>query len=318
MDATQKRGFVDLLRATWRGCNDDKVTRLASSIAYATLFSIAPLFIVLIAVAGWAIGVAGSGQGHRVFEYSLLDPIRRAGGPAAADTIRQLVAASFNKPRESIVAQVAGWIAFVAGASALFAALQDALNTVWQIEATKAGWAGMLRDRVASLGMLVVVAFVLIVSFALNGAVAGLTTRFAAALPFAGAAVVLPLATWLVSLAMITAVLAMIYKILPDVGLAWRDVWAGAFVSAILFVIGQAGISWYIAVAGVGSAYGAAGSILVILIWIYYSAITLLVGAEFTNVLARTAATTVPAAIRLTTDRPAGTDPRRAGGGRET
>src|SRR5580692_5492791 len=245
MDATPKRGLVDLLKATWRGCNDDKVTRLAASIAYATLFSIAPLFIVLIAVAGWAIGVAGNGQGHRVFEDALLDPIRRAGGPAAADTIRQLVAASLNKPRQSIVAQVAGWVAFVAGASALFGALQDGLNTVWQIEATKAGWAGMLRDRVASLGMLAVVAFVLIVSFALNTGVATLTTRFAAAVPFVGAAAILPPATWLVSLAMITAVLASIYKILPDVGLAWRDVWAGAFVSAILFVVGQAGISWY-------------------------------------------------------------------------
>ncbi len=200
----------------------------------------------------------------------------------------------------------------VVGACALFGALKDALNTVWQIEATKGGWAGMLRNRIASLGTLAVVAFVLIVSFALNSAVAALTTRFAAAVPFAGSAVIIPAATWLVSIAMVTAVLAMTYKILPDVRLAWRDVWAGALVSAVLFVIGQAGISWYIAVAGVASGYGAAGSILVILIWIYYSAIILLVGAEFTKVLARAAATRVAATIRRTTDEPAGTDPRHA------
>jgi membrane protein len=302
---------VGIIKATWAAFTEDKASRLASSIAYATLFSIAPLFIVLIAIVGWVLGIANGGHGHRAAEDHLIDQVRHGAGSGAADAVRQLVAASFNKPRQSIIAQVLGWVTFVIGASGLFGALQDALNTIWHIEATKAGWKGMLRDRFTSIGILAAVGFLLIVSFVLNAGVLAVGTHFSSLIPYAGGAAVVTVLAWVMSLGIVTLVLGMIYKVLPDVKLAWRDVWLGAFGSAVLFVVGQVAISFYLVVAGVASAYGAAGSILVILVWIYYSAMILLIGAEFTKVCAESAATTIAASIRQTTDRPAGVDPRK-------
>jgi len=301
---------VGIIKATFAAFAEDKVSRLASSIAYATLFAIAPLFIVLVAIVGSVLGIADGGHGHKAAEDQLVDQIRHGAGSGAADAVRSLVAASFNKPRQGVIAQVLGWVAFVIGASGLFLALQDALNAVWHIEATKAGWKGMLHDRFTSIGMLAVVGFLLIVSFALNAGVSAVSTHFSSLIPFAGGAAVVTVLAWVMSLGIATLVLGMIYKVLPDVHLAWRDIWLGAFGSAVLFVVGQVAISFYLAVAGVASAYGAAGSVLVILIWVYYSAMILLVGAEFTKVRAESAATTVAASIRQTTIRPAGVDPR--------
>jgi membrane protein len=291
--------------------NDDKVMRLASSIAFTAIFSIAPLFIILIAIIGWIVGIQNGGHGHHVAENALIDGISKSAGKGTAESIRSLVTASFNKPRQSIIAQILGWIAFVGGATALFSSLQDALNAIWHVEATKGGWKQMLRDRAASFGMILVVGLLLLLTFVANAATAFVSHHVLSGIPVVGSPAVLTIVDQVVTLALVTVVFALIYKVLPDVDIPWSDVWVGAAVTAVLFVVGEALIAWYLAFAGVASAYGAAGSLLVGLLWIYYSAIILLIGAEFTKLAAHRASTTAPSTLRTLTNQPAGVDPRK-------
>lgn len=300
---------IALLKSTWQAFNDDKAQRLAAAIAYSAIFSIAPLFIVVIAIVGGILDVGGHGGHARILD-SLLANIRSSAGPGAADTVRSLISASFNKPKQGIIAQILGWIFFIVGASGLFAALQDALNAVWHVEATHGGWRRMIRDRIASFGMIVVVGFLLLLTFFANAAISFAGAHVASAIPFATNPSVLSAIDQAISIAVATVIFASIYKVLPDVEIAWRDVWVGAFATAVLFVIGEALIGLYIAYGGVASAYGAAGSLLVALIWIYYSALILLLGAEFTKVRASSAKLTVDASVRSMSTRPAGSDPR--------
>ena len=308
-------GFGGEVKATFQAFSADKVPRLASSIAYATMFAIAPLLIVLIGIVGFVIGTHNGGHGHRVAENALLAQIQAHAGPQAANAVRDMVASQFAKPRQGIIAQVIGWVLFVVAASGLFAALQDALNTVWNVESTKGGWRQMLRDRLASFGMVLVVGFVLLVSFGVNAAVVFLSSHLVAGIPVIGSAV-LNVVNVLLSLTVVTLIFAALFKILPDVDVRWRDVWTGAFATGILFLVGEALIAVYIGRAGIASAYGAAGSVLVALVWIYYSAMILLVGAEFTKIHARGAKTEVPSVLKGTVDVPAGADPRRSGDAR--
>jgi membrane protein len=297
------------LRATWVAFNEDKAQRLAASIAYSTIFALAPLFVLMIAAVGAILKFHGTGS-QADAEQTLLDQIRRSAGSSAANAVRQLIDAGFNKPRQSLIAQILAWIFFAIGAAGLFASLQDALNAVWRVENTQGGWKFMLRNRVATFGMIVVIGFLLLVTFVANAAIAFVTAHFLSRIPFAANPVVISAIDQLVTIAVIAAIFAAIFKVLPDVRIAWSDVWFGAVVTAALFVIGQVLISLYIVYGGVASAYGAAGSILVALIWIYYSALILLFGAEFTKVHAKSAALVVPSTVRATIDHPAGTDPR--------
>jgi membrane protein len=288
---------VGMLKETYTRFSADKAPRLAASLAYTTIFAIAPLFIIVIAIVGYAIGVAnGTGHGHHVIEDKLLAAVQSSAGKGAADAVREMVKLSFDKPRQSIVAQIVGWITLVLGAAGLFAALQDALNTVWHVEPPKKGLWPAIRDRLASVGMLLAIGFILIVTTAVNAAVAYVSTYVATALPFPGAGLVFGLVNLLVSVVVIGLLFAVMFKYLPDATIEWRDVRTGALVTAVLFVIGQAAISFYIGKAGVASAYGAAGSLLVLLLWVYYSAMILLFGAEFTRVYAETHGSRIGAA----------------------
>jgi membrane protein len=277
-----------LLKETYARFSVDKVPRLAAALSYTTIFAIAPIFIVVIAIAGTALAFAGgTGHGHGTIEESLLGAVRHAAGKEAADTVRTMVAASFAHRGQSIVAQVVGWIALIAGAGALFAALQDALNTIWHAEPPKKGLWPAVRDRLASFGMLLAIGFLLLVTTAVNAGIGIVATRLMSLLPFPGAGTVFTIVNWIVSIALIALLFALMYKYLPDVPIAWSDVRIGALVTAVAFVIGQSLIAFYIAHAGIGSGYGAAGSLLVLLIWVYYSSLLLLAGAEFTAVYAQ-------------------------------
>lgn len=301
-----------LLKQTWQAFNEDKAPRLAAAIAYSTIFSIAPLFIIIIAIVGGVLDMHGKG-GHTTAMNALLDNIRKSAGASAADTVKTMIVASFNKPKQGVIAQVLGWIAFIVGAGGLFATLQDALNAIWHVEGTKGGWKQILRDRSASFGMILVVGFLLLVTFLANGAIAFVGEHFLSRIPFAANPAVLAIVGQIVSFIVVTAIFGLIFKVLPDVTVAWSDVWIGAAVTSVLFVVGEVLIGLYIAKAGVASAYGAAGSLLVALIWIYYSAMILLLGAEFTKVYAKKVELTVPATVRQTSDAPAGADPRYVG-----
>ncbi|GAC1312113.1 MAG: hypothetical protein NVSMB21_22340 [Vulcanimicrobiaceae bacterium] len=300
---------LGLLKATFRAFGEDKAQRLAAAIAYSTIFSIAPLFIVVVAIVGGILNVGGHG-GHTRTLNALYGAIRHSAGPGAADTVRSLISASFNKPKQGIIAQILGWIFFVLGASGLFAALQDALNAIWHVEGTKGGIKQVLRDRLASFGMILVVGVLLLVTFLANATLSFVSAHFLAAIPFAASPLVLATIDQVLNIAIVTVIFALIYKVLPDVHIAWNDVWIGAAATSVLFTIGETLIGLYIARGGVASAYGAAGSLLVALIWIYYSALILLLGAEFTKVRATGVTLAVPATIRHSSEQPAGVDPR--------
>ncbi len=297
--------LVEIGKRSITAFGDDKAQRLASSVAFSAIFSIAPLFIVLIAILGAFLGSHGAAQN------TLLDVVRSRAGSSAADTIRQIVASSFNKPRQGAIAQTIGWVAFIIGASNLFAALQDALNSIWGVEKTNGGWLRIARDRVVSGGMIVVIGLILIVTFLANGAVAFVTSHLAGDAS-ATQSILLGATAQLLTFAVVTIVFSLIFKVLPDVDIAWRHAWFGGFVTAVLFTIGQTLIGIYFSRGGVTSAYGAAGSLLVALLWIYYSVMILLFGAEITKVTAHKAELTAASAVRSSADRPAGTDPRSA------
>ena len=276
-----------MLKETYARWNADKAPRLAAALAYTTIFAIAPLLVILIAIAGGIIAATyGHGHGHSGVRDQLLGAIAASAGPGAADAVRLMVAASFDKPGQSLLAQVFGWIMLVLGAAGLFAALQDALNTVWHVEPPKKAIWVAIRDRLVSIGMLLAIGFVLLATTLINAAITYVSTYVAHALPFPGAGFAFALINWLVSLAIITLLFALMFKYLPDATIEWGDVWTGALVTAFAFVVGQALIAFYLGRAGVASAYGAAGSLVVLLLWVYYSALILLFGAEFTRVYA--------------------------------
>ncbi|HEX3550224.1 MAG TPA: YihY/virulence factor BrkB family protein [Candidatus Elarobacter sp.] len=276
-----------MLKETYARWSADKAPRLAASLSYTTIFAITPVLIIAIGIAGTLIAATvGHGHGHELIRDQLFGAIRRSAGAGASDAVRAMVDTAFNKPRQSLAAQIFGWVMFVVGAAGLFAALQDALNTVWHVEPPKKGIWTAVRDRVASIGMLLAIGFLLIVTTAINAAIAYVSTYVTQALPFPGAGLVFAIVNWIVSIAIITLLFALMYKYLPDAAIEWRDVWTGAFVTAIAFVVGQALIALYLGRAGVASAYGAAGSLVVLLLWVYYSSMILLFGAEFTRVYA--------------------------------
>jgi membrane protein len=278
---------VSLLKTTFGRFNADKVPRLAAALSYTTIFAIAPVFIVIIAIAGYVIGVAnGTGHGHHVVEDRMLAAIESSAGKEAADTVRQMVTAAFAKQGQSIVAQVVGWILLIAGAVGLFAALQDALNTVWDAQPPKRGLMLAIRDRIASFAMLLAIAFLLLVTSVVNAGIGIVSTHLVVLLPFPGAGLLFTVVNWVVSIALIAVLFAVMYKYLPDVAIAWGDVRVGAVVTAVAFVAGQSLIALYLAHAGVASGYGAAGSLVVLLLWVYYSSLILLLGAEFTRAYA--------------------------------
>jgi membrane protein len=277
---------VDLLKRTWAAYGDDNGARIAAAIAYATMLSIVPLFIVLIAIAGSLIGLANGGQGRHVVEEALLTQVRQGAGPQAAQTVRELITGAFDQPRQNAISQIVGWGAFFIGAIGLFSTIQDALNSIWRVDRKKRPWQQMLKARAASFAMLLAVGFLIFMTVVANGILAFARAHFLDRLEFVGSPLALSIAGQVLALVAATVAFALLYKVLPDRPIQWRDVWVGAGATALLFVIGQLLIAWYLAVAGVASAYGAAGSILVILIWLYYSATIFVVGAEFTKVRA--------------------------------
>jgi membrane protein len=296
------------IRRIWTSFNEDKAYRLAASITNATIFALAPLIVLLVAIGG---SLLGGSQANHDLQDQLLGYIRGYAGPVAADQVRKLVEIAFDRPNEGLIAKIVGWVMLGLGASGLFNALQDALNAVWHIEGTKAGWRRSIRSRLVSAGMIAVVAFLLIVSLAADGAVAYLSNHYIAGLPTVRHTFVLAVADETILFVVVTIAFAVVYKVLPAVELEWRDVWFGAAVTSMLFLAGEGLIALYITVAGIASAYGAAGALLVVLTWIYYSSVVLLLGAEFTKVRAGRAKTVAPSRLRELVDCPAGVDPRR-------
>lgn len=257
---------------------DDYAPSMGAALSYYTLFSLAPMLIISIAVAGFFFG-AEAARGE-IFEQ-----LRGLLGEEGAAAIQGLLK-SANEPAEGVIATLVGFVMLVIGATTVFAELQSDLDRIWRSPAVKSGgsiWF-LIRTRLLSFGMVLGMGFLILVSLIMSAMVAALGKWWGGY--FGGWETLLQLVNFVVSFALITVSFAAIYKFMPRVKIAWRDVWIGAFVTALLFSIGKFLISLYIGKTGVASSFGAAGSFVVVMVWVYFSAQIFLLGAEFTWVYA--------------------------------
>jgi membrane protein len=252
---------------------------MGAALSYYTVFSLAPLLLIVVSVAGLVFG-------EDAVRGELFTQLQGLMGAAAAKAIQDLLA-SVNKPTHGIVGTVVGVALLVFGATTVFGELQDALDRIWRAPARKKGglWS-LLRARLLSFGMILGLAFLLMVSLVLGAAISALGKWWGPA--FGGWETLLQIVNLIVGFGLTTAVFAMIYKMMPRVKVQWHDVWLGAIVTSLLFTIGKFLIGLYIGKSGVASGFGAAGSLIVVFIWVYYSAQIFLLGAEFTWVYAKT------------------------------
>jgi membrane protein len=275
------KSFVELLKETFSEWSEDKAQRLAAALAYYTIFSVAPLLVIAIAVASFIFSRFG-GQG---VQSQVVAQIGGLVGGKGADLIKAMIQGAL-KPSSSILATVIGVATLLFGATGLFVSIQDALNTVWEVTADAgSGVLGMVKNRLLSFAMVLLVGFLLLLSMLVSIVLSALTNYFGGFLP--DALSLSKILNPIIFFALITLLFAMIYKFLPDVEISWGDVWIGAAVTSLLFNIGKYLIGLYLANSSVASVYGAAGSLAVLLIWIYYSAMIFLLGAEFTQVYAK-------------------------------
>ena len=258
--------------------SDDRASSMGAALSYYTLFSIAPLLLIVISVAGLFFGDAAA-RGEIMGE---LQGLLGTDGARAVEALLK----SVNKPTEGIIATVAGVVALLVGATGVFAELQNDLDRIWRapVNARSSGVWNLLRTRLLSFGLVLGFAFLLIVSLIASAVVSALGKWWA---PMFGAwELVAQVLNFLVGFALMTVLFAMIYKIMPRVKIDWRDVWIGAAVTSLLFAIGKLLIGLYLGKSSVGSAFGAAGSLVLVMVWVYYSAQVFLLGAEFTWVYA--------------------------------
>jgi membrane protein len=279
--------FVAMARRSVADWVDDYAPSMGAALAYYTLFSLAPLLLIAVSIAGLVFGPdAARGE-----IFAELRDVIGDDGAAAAETLLQ----SLNKPAQGLVGTVVGLATLVVGAASVFGELQNALDRIWRAPARPgAGLWSLLRARLLTFGMVLGIGFLLVVSLLASTAIAAFGKRYAHA--FGGWAIVAEALNFVVSLAVVTALFAMIYKILPRVRIGWRDVWVGAAVTALLFSLGKSLIGLYLGRSGTASGFGAAGSLILVIVWTYYSAQIFLLGAEFTHVYAHARGTRCDAA----------------------
>jgi membrane protein len=265
-----------LLRQAGAAWLDDDAPTLGAALAFYTLFSLAPVLIVAVSVAGFAFGEKAA-QGEIVRQFQGLMGMQ---GASAIETILQ----STNRPGLGVLATALGLLAILVGASGAFNELQDALNIIWKVNSTKSFWRVALRHRFFSLGLVVATGFLLLTSLVITASLSAAERLVGTLLPIS--IIVLQSINFVFSFVVITLLFALIFKFIPDTIIPWRNVWMGAGVTSILFTVGKVLIGFYLGHSALTSAYGAAASLVVFLIWIYYSAQILLFGAEITHVYA--------------------------------
>lgn len=271
------KDIIPLIKNTFSKWSEDKAARLAAALSYYTIFSIPPLLIITIAIAGLVFGQEAA-ESRIIAQFSSLI------GADSAEALQAMIA-NARHPGESVAAAIFGVIILLFGASGVFGQLQDALNTIWGV-APKPGQGilSMIKNRFFSFSMVLGLSFLLLVSLIISTALATVGEFVSALLP--DLTILAQLLNLLISLSAVTVVFALIFKVVPDVEIAWSDVWIGAAVTAVLFVLGQFAIGLYLGNSDVTSTYGAAGALVVILLWVFYSAQIMFIGAEFTQVYA--------------------------------
>ncbi len=268
---------LTLIRNTFSSWVDHEAPRLGAALAFYTLLSLAPLMILIVALGAFVFGFP-SAQSQILYQVSSML------GQEGADAVKSIIEKA-QKPSDSITASLLGMAMLLFGASGVFEELRSALNKIWNVEPVRSGHIlALIRERFFSFGMVLAIGFLLLVSLVFSAGIAALGNFYSGFLPTPEW--VLQAVNLIVSFLSISFVFALIFKYVPQANVAWKDVRVGALLTALLFTIGKFLIGLYLGKAAVGSAYGAAGSLVVIIVWVYYSSQIFFLGAEFTHALA--------------------------------
>ena len=272
------REIFGLTKAAFKGWSDDEAASMGAALAFYTLFSMAPLLLLVISLAGLVIGTDTARDLIHTQLVTLL-------GDKGASAVQSVLQAADDRA-EGFVAATVSFLTLILGATTVFAELRRDLDIIWKTKKKEKehGLWKLIGGRVWSFGLVLTIGFLLMISLAMSAAVTALGSYFAASLP--GAPFILRSLEFLVSFLVITGLFAMIYKILPSARIEWRDVWVGAAVTSLLFWVGKYLIGLYIAKSAVASPFGAAGTLVVVIVWVYYSAQIFFLGAEFTRAYA--------------------------------
>jgi membrane protein len=270
--------LIELLKETYAEWSRDNCMRLGASLAYYTIFSLAPMLVIVIGVAGFVFG-------ERAAEGEIVEQLRGLLGPEGAAGVQAMIK-NASQAQAGVVATVVGLGMLLVGATTVFTELHAALNDIWNVPKSEEWtWWDLVRARVSGFTIILGIGFLLLVSLVVSAVLSGLHGRIAGLFP--GAPLLFQGLNFLVSFGVVTVLFAMIFKLLPDVTIRWGDVWVGAAFTSLLFGVGKVAIGYYLGVAGAGSVYGAAGSLVIVLLWVFYSSQLLFFGAEFTQVWAR-------------------------------
>lgn len=272
------KGLWKVLKDCFKGFSDDRIMKLSAALAYYTVFSVGPLLIVIVSVCSLFFG-------REAIEGTIYGQIQSFVGHDAALQLQQIIksAAIGGKGK---VAAVIGIITLLVGATSMFAEMQDSINMIWGLKAKpKSAWWILVKNRLLSFGVIASLGFLLLVSLGISGIVEALSNRLQKHFHNV-TIIVFYVINLVINFGVIAVLFAVIFRVLPDARIKWKDVMAGAIATAVLFMIGKFGISFYISQSNVGSTYGTAGSLVVLLVWIYYSSIILYFGAEFTKAYA--------------------------------
>lgn len=272
------RAIWQLFQETFQEWSNDKASRLAAALAYYTIFSIAPLLIIVIAIAGAVFG-------EEAARGEIVSQIQSLVGRDGAEFI-ELAIKNANKPQTGTIASIISVAVLLLGATGLFTELQDALNTIWEVQPKPGrGVKRVVRQRFLSFAMVLGIGFLLLVSLVISAALSAFVAYFSHLLP--GIDFVWQIVSFILGFVITTLLFGLIFKVLPDVKITWGDVLIGAALTSLLFSIGRFLLGQYLGNSSFGSTYGAAGSVVVILAWVYYAAQILFFGAEFTQVYSR-------------------------------
>jgi membrane protein len=265
-----------LVKATFSSWLDDYAPSMGAALAYYTMFSIAPLLLIVISTAGLIFG-------EEAVRGEIFGQLRGLMGDEGARAVQNLLE-SVSSPEEGAAGTVIGTVLLLIGATTVLSELQDAFDRIWHVppKDKEGGVWGVIRSRLLSFGMILGIGFLMMVSLVFSAALAALGKWWGPF--FSDLEIIVGAVNFGFSFALATTVFAMLYKFMPRVRILWRDVWAGAAVTALLFTIGKSLIGLYIGKSAISSGFGAAGSLVVVLVWVYYSAQIFLLGAEFTKV----------------------------------
>lgn len=267
-----------ILKKSFKGFSDDKVTMLSSSLAYYTVFSMAPLLIIIISLSGLFLG-QDAAQG-KVYAQ-----LARFIGPDTASQLQQMIQ-NASLTGKSHLAAIIGIATLIIGATTVFAQIQESVNFIWGLKPKpKKSWLKLLKNRFLSFSVIIGLGFLLLVSLSISALIDSFSSSLKAHFPDV-AVVIFYILNLVITLVVTTLIFGAIFKVLPDAKIKWRDVAAGAITTAVLFMLAKFGISFYISKSDVGSTYGAAGSLVILLLWVYFSSIILYFGAEFTKAYA--------------------------------